>query len=58
MLDPRDFSDVFALDGGSNKIMISGRTIKVDGAPVITSADNIMADNGVIHAISRVLMPN
>uniref|UniRef100_A0A0P6E5M4 FAS1 domain-containing protein n=1 Tax=Daphnia magna TaxID=35525 RepID=A0A0P6E5M4_9CRUS len=46
------------LDGGSNKIMISGRTIKVDGAPVITSADNIMADNGVIHAISRVLMPN
>ncbi|XP_046460132.1 protein sll1483-like [Daphnia pulex] len=46
------------LDGGSNKIMINGRSIKVDGTPVVTSADNIMAENGVIHAISRVLMPN
>lgn len=32
--------------------------MKVDGTPVVTSADNIMAENGVIHAISRVLMPN
>lgn len=31
--------------------------IKVDGAPVVTSTDNIMAENGVIHALSRVLMP-
>jgi len=46
------------LDGGTNKIMINGRTIKVDGTPIVTSADNIMAENGVIHAISRVLMPN
>ena len=30
----------------------------MDGTPIVTSADNIMTENGVIHAISRVLMPN
>ena len=69
------------LDGGTNKIMISGRSIissfisskiwliitmnlflvfediRVDGIPVVTSVDNIMAENGVIHGMSHVLMP-
>ena len=31
--------------------------IRVDGIPVVTSVDNIMAENGVIHGMSHVLMP-
>ena len=44
------------LDGGKTvKITVSGTTVKVNGAKVVTA--DVMASNGIIHVIDKVLIP-
>jgi uncharacterized surface protein with fasciclin (FAS1) repeats len=45
------------LDGGKTvKITVSGKTVEVNGAKVITA--DVMASNGIIHVINKVLIPS
>jgi len=45
------------LDGGKTvKITVSGSTVKVNGAKVVTA--DVKASNGIIHVIDKVLIPS
>ena len=45
------------LDAGKTvKITVSGKTVKVNGATVTTA--DVMASNGIIHVINKVLIPS
>jgi uncharacterized surface protein with fasciclin (FAS1) repeats len=45
------------LDAGKTvKIAVSGKTVKIDGATVTTA--DVMASNGIIHVINKVLIPS
>jgi uncharacterized surface protein with fasciclin (FAS1) repeats len=46
---------ITTLNGAAVKVKVTGRTVKVDRARVVTP--DIAASNGVIHAINRVLIP-
>jgi uncharacterized surface protein with fasciclin (FAS1) repeats len=48
--------DVKTVQGQSIKIMASGQGVTVDGANVIKA--DVVADNGVIHVIDKVILPN
>jgi len=45
------------LDGGKTvKITVVGKTVKVNGAKVVTA--DVKASNGIIHVIDKVLIPS
>ena len=45
------------LDGGKTvKITVTGKTVKVNGAKVVTA--DVKASNGIIHVIDKVLIPS
>ena len=47
--------NVKTANGQSLKVDVSGGKVKVDNAYVVTT--DVMADNGIIHAIDTVVMP-
>ena len=44
------------LEGSSLTLMVDGSTLKVDGASVVKA--DVLARNGVIHVIDKVLIPS
>ncbi len=53
--DLADKSEAVTVQGKSVKFEVSGNTIKINGAQIITK--DIQASNGVIHVIATVIIP-
>jgi uncharacterized surface protein with fasciclin (FAS1) repeats len=53
--DIKDMKTIKTIQGNELKVTVSGDKVMIDGA-MVTSAD-IMTDNGVIHVIDKVLIP-
>jgi uncharacterized surface protein with fasciclin (FAS1) repeats len=51
----KDGTELTTVQGGKLKVSVHGGKVKIDGANVTTA--DVVASNGVVHLIDKVLMP-
>ena len=51
----KDGTELTTVQGGKLKVSVQGGKVKIDGANVTTA--DVVASNGVVHLIDKVLMP-